>query len=30
VFRFRKRREWGFWERKGFVQWNHWWKENCE
>lgn len=30
VVRFRKRREWGFWERTGFVQWNLWWQKNCE
>lgn len=28
--RFRKRREWGFWEKTGFVQWNNWWNEKCE
>ena len=30
VFRFKKRREWGFWTKTGFVQWNKWWQENCE
>ncbi len=28
--RFRKVREWGFWEKAGFVQWNKWWQEKCE
>jgi hypothetical protein len=30
VFRFRERRVWGFWEKTGFVKWNHWWQQNCE
>lgn len=30
VIRFKERREWGFWERTGFVQWNKWWQNNCE
>lgn len=30
-FRFRKRREWGFWDRLvGFIPWNKWWQERCE
>jgi hypothetical protein len=28
--RFTKRREWGFWEKSGFVLWNKWWEEKCE
>jgi hypothetical protein len=30
VFRFRERRDWGFWEPNGFVRWNHWWQKHCE
>jgi hypothetical protein len=30
VIRFKERRDWGFWERGGFVQWNKWWQNNCE
>ncbi len=30
-FRFTKLREWGFWPKSGFIQWNRWWQENkCE
>lgn len=30
-FRFTKIREWGFWPKSGFIQWNRWWQENkCE
>lgn len=30
-FRFSKLREWGFWPKTGFIQWNRWWQENkCE
>lgn len=30
--RFRKRREWGFWDKaRGFIQWAKWWRDNkCE
>lgn len=28
--RFRKLREWGFWEPGGFKHWQDWWKEKCE
>lgn len=30
VIRFRERRDWGFWEKTGFVKWNIWWQNNCE
>lgn len=29
-FRFTKTREWGFWPKDGFIQWNKWWQEKCE
>lgn len=29
-FRFRKRREWGFWMPEGFVHWNTFWQDKCE
>ncbi len=30
-FRFKKLRDWGFWSKSGFIQWNRWWQENkCE
>jgi hypothetical protein len=28
--RFRKWRDWGFWEKTGFIQWQAWWNEKCE
>jgi hypothetical protein len=29
--RFRKRREWGFWDKvSGFILWNKWWQDKCE
>lgn len=30
VLRFRERRDWGFWEKTGFIKWNKWWQEKCE
>jgi hypothetical protein len=30
VFRFKERRDWGFWEKDGFIKWNIWWQNNCE
>lgn len=29
-FRFTKVREWGFWPKDGFIQWNKWWQDKCE
>jgi hypothetical protein len=29
-FHFEKRREWGFWPKEGFIQWNKWWQDKCE
>lgn len=28
--RFTKLREWGFWAKEGFIQWNKWWQDKCE
>lgn len=28
--RFKRWREWGFWEKEGFVLWNKWWQDKCE
>lgn len=30
IIHFKRIREWGFWEKTGFVQWNKWWQNNCE
>lgn len=30
IFRFRRRRDWGFWTETGFIQWQNWWRANCE
>lgn len=30
VVRFKEWREWGFWEKTGFVQWNKWWQQHCD
>ena len=28
--RFKEQRDWGFWPKEGFIQWNKWWQEKCE
>lgn len=28
--RFKSRRDWGFWPKEGFIQWNKWWQDKCE
>lgn len=30
VIRFRERRDWGFWEKTGWIKWNAWWQKFCE
>lgn len=30
VIRFRKKRDWGFWENGKWIQWNKWWQDKCE